>query len=642
MPDTLYQAITKAIACPLDGTIFERCAVDLLREDYPTLRPVEGGNDAGMDEIGELSDGTPFFLIATVQKDVRANLERNVKSHIDAGGDCRVVVFATSRRVNGRRWPELDRRLRDQFDVRLAAIHDRADFIARLYRNPYWRRELLGVPGQARALSQLPITRRPTPQIPLIGRDQELEQLKTVQGDVVVIGKPGIGKTFLLQQLIEDDWGLFDDGWDISHVEDAVLEMQPSRIVVDDAHLMGDRLGRLRQLRTQIGANFVIAAVTWPGSVDEISGALPGAAHFEIRELERDQILEVIKEMGILGPVALQARLVDQAYGRVGLAVTLAYTSLTEGWREVATGDVLRRDLVGWYARSIGAESRYVLGFLSLSGHHGATLPQVGQALDLTQPAVADLIRGLASGGTLDEANVADGFVRLRVQPEDLRYALVRDVYLSGAGSLDLRASLGHLDDARNAAGALLGAIHRGADLDRGFVRNLVDHRDSESVVAFALLGGSEIREALELWPRFRDEIIRQAHYAEVDTNTTLPLLLESAVGDHRLEHSTPDHPLRVIGDHIAASDRPVESRETTFEVVDGWLRAGGDLGVGIRALAHVMRPQLRKTSRDPGLGNTVTFLEAPLPRRSWRCSTPSGIGSSESLPGRRTAPSDL
>ena len=91
-------------------------------------------------------------------------------------------------------------------------------------------------------------------------------------------------------------------------------------------------------------------------------------------------------------------------------------------------------------------------------------------------------------------------------------------------------------------------------------------------------------------------------------------MLLDSAVGDDRLQHSTPDHPLRVIGDHIAASDQPVEIREAAVEVIDGWLRAGGEVGIGIRALAHVMRPQRRVTSLDPGLGNTFTMMEGPLP----------------------------
>ena len=614
MSDTLDRAIRDAIARPLDGETFERCAVGLLREVYPSLRPVEGGNDAGMDGVGELPDGTPFFLVATVQEDARGNLERNVKSHIDAGGERRAVVFATSRPISGRRRIEMGNHLRDRFGVRLVEVHDRADFVGRLYRSAAWRRELLRVPGEARALSRLPATRRPTPEIPLVGRDEEVERLKAIEGDLVVVGKPGIGKTFLLQQLVEDDWGLFDDGWDISQLEDAIRDMQPTRIVVDDAHLQRDRLSRLRQLRTQMGANFSIAAVTWPGSVDEVSGALPGATQFEISELERNQILTVVEEMGIAGPVALQAHLVNQAQGRVGLAVTLAHASLTGDLGDVAVGDVLLRDIVGWYASSIGEASRYVLGFLALAGHSGATLDQVGQTLGLTQPAVAVQIRGLASGGTLDEARAADGLERLRVQPVDLRYALVRNVYLSGAGSLDLRAALQCLDHAGSAALPLLGAIHRGAEYDREFVRRLIDSQDSEAALAFALLGPGELRQALDHWPQFRNEIIREAHRAAVAPRATLPLLLDSAVGDDSLEHSHPDHPLRVIDDHIGASDRQIEIREAAIDAIDGWLRAGGDVGVGIRALAHVMRPQLRRTSEDPGLGNTLTLMEAPLP----------------------------
>lgn len=614
MPDTLYRAIGDAIARPLDGAAFERCAVDLLRENYPSLRPIEGGRDAGMDGVGELPDGTPFFLVATTQEDARANLERSVRSHIDAGGERRAVVFATTRKVSGRRWIELDHSLRDEFGVRLAEVHDRADFVARLYRNAAWRRELLGVPGEARALSRLPATSRPTPEIPLVGRDHEIQRLKAIEGDMVVVGKPGIGKTFLLQHLMGDDWGLFDDGWGIGELEDAIRDMHPKRIVVDDAHLQGERLNRLRQLRIQMGANFTIAAVTWPGSVDEVYGSLPGAARFEVGELERDDILTVIESMGIAGPVALQAHLVNQARGRVGLAVTLAHATLTGDLRDVTTGDVLRRDLVRWYAQSIGAESRYVLGFLALSGRCGATLEQVGQALNLTQPAVADLLRGLASGGLLDEAHVVDRVVYLAVQPEPLRYALVRDVYLSGAGSLDLGGSLRHLEDAGCAANPLLGAIHQGASLDREFVRRLIDDRDYESVLAFALLGQEELQQALELWPQFRDGVLVEAHRAGVDPRATLPLLLDSAVGDDRTENSAPDHPLRVVSDHIAASDRPVEIREAAVEAIDSWLQAGGDVGVGVRALAHVMRPQMRRTIEDPGLGNTLTLTASPLP----------------------------
>src|SRR5438477_12674684 len=88
MPDRLYEAILTAIDRPLDGYVFERCAVDLLRQHhYPSLRPVEGGNDGGMDGLGELSNGEEFILISTVSDDAGANLRRNIQSYLEAGGD---------------------------------------------------------------------------------------------------------------------------------------------------------------------------------------------------------------------------------------------------------------------------------------------------------------------------------------------------------------------------------------------------------------------------------------------------------------------------------------------------------------------------------------------------------------------------
>lgn len=313
MPDRLYDAIARSICEPLDGTLFERCAVELLQGAYyPKVRPVDGGNDAGMDGVGELPDGERFFLISTVDEDVRGNLRKNVKSHIDAGGELRTVVLATSREVRGRRRLELQHALQDDFGVRLADVYDRADFVQLLYGNPQWCKDLLGVAGLARALTRLPASRRPTPAIRLIGRDADLAGLRGAAGDLVISGKPGIGKTFVLEKLMEEDWGLFDAGWGIDELEAAIRELAPQRVVLDDAHLRGDRLVELRRLRREMNAQFALIAVSWPGQVEEVAGAIPGASTFVVQELERDQILEVIEEVGIAGPRALQPHLVNQ------------------------------------------------------------------------------------------------------------------------------------------------------------------------------------------------------------------------------------------------------------------------------------------------------------------------------------------
>jgi hypothetical protein len=68
MADPLYDAIARAIQEPLDGDLFEQCAAVLLHEYYPTLRPAEGGNDAGMDGVGELPNGERFYRHPRLQR----------------------------------------------------------------------------------------------------------------------------------------------------------------------------------------------------------------------------------------------------------------------------------------------------------------------------------------------------------------------------------------------------------------------------------------------------------------------------------------------------------------------------------------------------------------------------------------------
>ena len=273
-----------------------------------------------------------------------------------------------------------------------------------LYHAPQWRKDLLGVAGAAKALSRFPANSRPMPKIPLIGRDGELERLRAASGDLVLVGRPGIGKTFLLEQLAAEGWGLFDAGWQMANLEDAVREMRPQRVVMDDAHMAADRLAHVLRLRREMNAEFGIVAVSWPGRADMVTASLPYADRLDLEELEQGQILQVIAEAGVREPPDLQRLLVNQARGCVGLAVTLARACVAGRIGAVVTGEALLDDLAGWYGRTLGPESRHVLGVLALAGDVGATLEQVREILDLSRPKAGDLIRGLASGGTIDEA----------------------------------------------------------------------------------------------------------------------------------------------------------------------------------------------------------------------------------------------
>ena len=49
MADPFYEEILEALAKPLDKDRFELCAASLLTKEFPTLVPIRGGTDDGMD-----------------------------------------------------------------------------------------------------------------------------------------------------------------------------------------------------------------------------------------------------------------------------------------------------------------------------------------------------------------------------------------------------------------------------------------------------------------------------------------------------------------------------------------------------------------------------------------------------------------
>ena len=320
MPDRLYEDIERAIGEQVDGRLFERCAVDLLRTAYyPDLRGTPHGRDAGMDGISGPDNEPDFILIATTASRFARNLRCSVERQVSADVPCRTVVFAATRQVTGARRLELKEELMNQWGVQLLAVHDQGDFVHLLYHDPQWRRDLLNVAGIAKALSRFPANARPTPPLPLIGREVDLDRLRNVDADLVLVGKPGVGKTFLLEQLAAEEWCLFDAGWSLTDLEDAIREMRPRRIVIDDAHLVGgDRISQIRRFRREMETEFGIVAVTWPGQTNVVAGVLSDGVRVDLEELERDQIVQIVREVGVAGPPDLQRLIVDQAHGAGG------------------------------------------------------------------------------------------------------------------------------------------------------------------------------------------------------------------------------------------------------------------------------------------------------------------------------------
>src|SRR5205823_5041817 len=144
----------------LDPKVFEDCACDLLRDIYPSLVPVRGGHDAGMDGAIADGEGEAFPLICTTRKDFHRNLVESLDSYLAHGRRRRRAVFATSREVA----PTKRRLLEDAAHKRgftLIQIVDQQGIAQRLYWSPRWLQDLLGLSATPSALSAFPRSRRP-------------------------------------------------------------------------------------------------------------------------------------------------------------------------------------------------------------------------------------------------------------------------------------------------------------------------------------------------------------------------------------------------------------------------------------------------------------------------------------------------
>ncbi len=345
--DPLYRQIRRRLRELKDGNAFELCANDLLRRIFPSLSSREGGDDAGLDGVIANEDKSSIQLICTTGEDVLGNLSGSIESNLKKGGKSHACILATSQRLTNSKKRALENRAKE-LGRPLIQIYEQAAMAQLLYRDPRWLKELLGLASDPPPLSLFPITTRPLFDVPPLGRDDDLSKFANLTEDIVLVGQPGSGKTYLLFTAAKKHKGRFVVDENLALVADGVRSIQPHFVIVDDAHSRVDFLKRLKLLRQQIGGDFRIVASCWPGQEEAVCDALQivkDKCH-SLEELPQKQIKKVIESQKILGPDHLVAELIHQSQGKPGLAVTLCRLCWESGSiRDVMLGTALARDV---------------------------------------------------------------------------------------------------------------------------------------------------------------------------------------------------------------------------------------------------------------------------------------------------------
>ena len=479
--DPLYREIRRRLEEGPNPDDFERCAVDLLRIVYPGLVPIRGGDDGGMDgAMSNARGGPPIPLVVTTRKDVIGNLTKNLKSYRGQGGTAGEAVVATSQALTGRRRANLAKRAGELGFV-LRNIHDRADFVGRLYRDPVSRRELFpGLTGNPPALSVFPGSPRPWPATELLGRDKELEWLRGAGGDVVLSGQPGVGKTALLGTLAREGHGLFVVSRDIGKIADACREFDPDRVFVDDVHLdpaspRDSLLCKLLRLRRELGMAFEIMATTWPGHEDDVRQThyLDGQA-LRVDPLDRGTMTDIVRRVNPRFTDVLIGEILNQSEGRPGLAVTLAQWALRDELEDLVNGRLLLREI----ARDLPRPNSTLeaLAPFALAGTHGMTLSAAARSLERPLSDLRAALRAVSGTGILREPGDGDHHGRsVRVTPAALRVALVERAYFSGALSMHVEPALEQGGDPHAYTQTLIEVLARGGRVPHGLIRSRLE-----------------------------------------------------------------------------------------------------------------------------------------------------------------------
>ena len=619
--DPYHKAILAGLQGRLDPDVFEACAVELVRQDGWSVVPVRGGKDDGFD--GAVADGVgePFPLVVTTNKDLVRNLKQSLKAAQRSGCEAKRAIFATSRGISG----ATRRKLYDaaqEVGILLVQTYDLDWFANRLYENPGWCMCLLGLTGRPRALSVFPRTQRPVLGDAVLGRERDMQWLISRQGDCLLIGGPASGKTFLLRSLALQGDALFLVDGDREGIANDLRELQPSAVIVDDAHVQTGLIETLAQVRQEVGAPYVrIIATSWPGQAPAVRNALQIAEKdvHELDLLDADTIVEVVKSVGVQGPDELLAIIRQQAAGRPGLAATLARLCAAGDVKQVVSGEALLDQLVPGFDRLMGADIKRLLAPFALGGDSGVTQDRVAQYLGASTFDISSKVAGLAAAGIVREVprRAMDELAAISVEPIQMRWALVRDIFFGGPGSLDYRPLLEGVSSRYDIVKTLIGARTYGASI-LGLLSHVEDIGSASLWSEYAMIGPLETHYVIDNHPELILDIAQSALMRMPET--VIPKLLDNVRREDYefgFQYRGAIKELERWAVHISPTvevEEVLGRRSTLVQATERWWRNTQQHVIAIHMMCIALKPGLDYSSLDPGTGMTLRVVRGTYP----------------------------
>ena len=515
----------------------------------------------------------------------------------------------------------------------------------------------LGLTGYLSALSKEPPTKRAFIDRNLVGHDEAMDWLRNTPGDKLLVGQPGAGKTSLLYQLSKDEeqGALFVRTKNELEIAVAIREISPKILMLDDVfndHEFVEQMMRLRN-DPKIDGDFSLIATCWNGDREEFLSILetPDNNALALDRLTQDQMVEVIASVGITQNTWLINEIIRQAAGLPGFAVTMVDLALRGEGEKIRTAEALSTTIIRFYKQVIEGPVKDILACFALGGKSGMHKNAVSGQLGLTRYELREALENLETGGIV--AEVQNRRDHIKVRPDALRHALIRDVFLSGPSSLsqsDLKCLIDKSADPKATAMELVEAKARGGKFDVGFLESylgrLEDNLWQDYQQALAAWP-PEAREAFgvtrpvflaqqnihHVWGAFAAQGYDEASWVIENftgriallalpllhhvPQSVIPRLLTEAVGDNRALNAHPSHPMRLLQDWVQsaypATAETVRRRRALLRGARKWLENGYDPIIGYKTMTLAMTPHYEDMVTKPGSGNAGIWRERYL-----------------------------
>lgn len=443
----------------------------------------------------------------------------------------------------------------------------------------------------------------------LFGRDEVVAELVAAEGDRLVVGQPGVGKTSVLSTAVNKTRGYFLKSFDEGALTAQLRAENPDMIAVEDAHLYLDRVTALQAIRQEHSLKFRIVADCWPTHRDAlvVLMGLPVASVIELQPISNRLIIAMAKEVGIGGPDRFFHHLVRQSMGYPGRAAMLlrcCREGNQEDIQEFFTGDSIARWTRSLVEQSSDAEAMDVLSCLALGRDTGIELSRIANYLDLPLSKVQRIVSEFAIGGLVEENG--PGF--LIVFPAAIRPALIRDFFF-GNVRRDLRPFVSDWRLTGVIAMAAVDAYCVGARIPVSELFRMTQAADSfEAWERLAAAEDTIADQVLDEKPELFDGLVHV--FIRRTPERTICRLIETKPEVRDRFNRQPDRDVQTVEDWVKRgypTKAAIPRRRTVLDAIANQLSEGVSADQAFRFLGCVFAPEYKSVDQSPE--NFDTFI---------------------------------